>query len=68
MPIVSVFFGIVVRMFYKEHEPGHCHAEPFFLDGGTVVWPNGADLAPETRYEAATRSPATQTLRLNTGR
>jgi len=27
VPIISVFFGIVVRMFYKEHEPGHFHAE-----------------------------------------
>ncbi len=27
MPIISTFFGIVIRMFYKEHDPPHFHAE-----------------------------------------
>ena len=27
MPIISAFFGIVIRMFYREHEPAHFHAE-----------------------------------------
>jgi hypothetical protein len=27
VPIVSVFFGIVIRMFYREHGIAHFHAE-----------------------------------------
>lgn len=27
MPIISMFFGVVIRMFYDEHNPPHLHAE-----------------------------------------
>jgi hypothetical protein len=27
MPVISIFFGIVIRMHFKEHEPPHFHAE-----------------------------------------
>jgi hypothetical protein len=32
--------------------------ERFFVEGGTVAWPNGADIAPETIYERAKASEA----------
>jgi len=27
MPVISMFFGIIVRMFYDDHSPPHVHAE-----------------------------------------
>lgn len=27
MPVISLFFGIVIRMFYREHGIAHFHAE-----------------------------------------
>ena len=34
MPEISRFFGIVVRMFFNEHNPPHIHVE--FQDGKAV--------------------------------
>ena len=38
----------------KDHE----YFARFFLEGGTVAWPNGADIAPETLYERAKANAA----------
>lgn len=27
MPVISVFFGIVIRMYYEDHDPAHFHTE-----------------------------------------
>lgn len=27
MPVISAFFGIVIRLYYDEHNPPHLHAE-----------------------------------------
>ena len=54
MPVVATFFGIVIRMYYREHEPRHCHAEyqaqsgKFDFDGvqtvGSITSPNALQL------------------------
>jgi hypothetical protein len=33
MPVISIFFGIVIRMHFREHEPRHFHAEHQALEG-----------------------------------
>jgi len=33
MPVISIFFGIVIRMYFREHEPKHFHAEYQALEG-----------------------------------
>ena len=53
MPIISTFFGIVVRMFYKEHEPAHFHAE-YQGQQGTFGF-DGEILAGEIRSGTARR-------------
>ena len=27
MPIISIFYGIIVRMYFRDHNPPHFHAE-----------------------------------------
>lgn len=51
MPVISLFFGIVIRMFYREHGVAHFHAEhqgqqaTYTLDGGSC-WLVRSALAP----------------------
>lgn len=53
MPVISVFFGIIIRMYYQEHDPPHFHAEHH---GDRATFTFGGDtLAGEIRSRAARR-------------
>jgi hypothetical protein len=57
VPVISTFFGIVIRMFYREHGVAHFHAEyqgqqaTFTFDGsllaGTIRSPTALRLIRE---------------------
>ena len=53
MPVISTFFGILIRMYYKEHGPPHFHAE-HAGDQATYTF-DGALLAGSIRSRQAHR-------------
>ena len=53
VPVVSIFFGIVIRMFFREHGIGHFHAE---YQGQTATFTfDGKLLAGRIRSRTALR-------------
>jgi len=53
MPEISRFFGIIIRMFFDEHEPPHFHAE---YQGRKAVFDfNGNILRGSLKSRTATR-------------
>ena len=53
MPVISTFFGIVIRMFYREHGVPHFHAE-YQGQQGTFTF-DGRNLAGTLRSRTAVR-------------
>jgi L-arabinose isomerase len=53
MPEISRFFGIIVRMFYNEHNPAHIHAE--YASGKAVFDLQGNILKGDLQSKTATR-------------
>ena len=54
-PLLSTFDGV----FEPLREPARFR-EVFVDDGGTIAWPNGADLAPEILYSMISGHPLAQ--------
>jgi len=48
----------VVHAEYRGGHSIHLVFQRFFLEGGTVAWPNGADIASETLHESAAEGAA----------
>lgn len=53
MPVISRFLGIVIRMYYQEHEPRHFHAEHRGQSGSFGF--DGTMVAGDIRSPAALR-------------
>jgi hypothetical protein len=53
MPIISTFFGIIIRMYYQDHEPAHFHAE--YQGQQATFRVDGEPLAGEIRSGTARR-------------
>jgi hypothetical protein len=45
-------------VFEPLRDPGYFRRLRLSKEGNTIVWPNGADIPPETLYEAVLRHPA----------
>jgi uncharacterized protein DUF2442 len=54
----EVDFGRLLHGPVFEPLKAKSYFQRFFIDGGTITWPNGADIAPETLYEEARSSRA----------
>ena len=35
MPTISIFFGLIIRMYYKDHQPPHIHVQ--YQDCNAVI-------------------------------
>ena len=53
MPVISTFFGIVIRMYYQEHGVAHFHAE--YQGQQATFTLNGEILAGNLRSRTAIR-------------